>query len=185
MAKILDIDMDFFLDNVVHWQTGNDRLPSDYITPWDEMDFRDFLEKNCLLSKDSKIKGRVIRHHNEAFVFWEELITKGVISTPFEVTHIDAHADLGLGDSAWYYILTQLLSHPIEKRIRLLDRSKVNLANYLAFAMSMGWISKINFVFQEDWNFDDFFSIYLHNFDDNSGYFELKGFDAVYGKLKM
>ncbi|WP_269144268.1 peptide arginase family protein [Cerasibacillus terrae] len=119
-------------------------------------------------------------HHNESFNFWEELISEGHISTPFEVTHIDAHSDLGLGDSAWHYILTQLLSYPIEQRIKILDRSKVNLANYLTFTMSMGWINKLNFVFHEYWNFNDFFSIYLKDFDDYSGFFEFRSYDSQY-----
>lgn len=180
MTRILDIDMDFFLDDIVYWQTGEERLPDDYVTPWNEREFRNFLEQNCLLSKSSKIKGRIITHHNESFFFWEELISKGNISSPFEVTHIDAHSDLGLGDSAWYYILTQLQQFPLEQRMKFLDRSKVNLANYLAFAMSVGWIDKLNFVVHDNWDFNDFFSIYLKNFDDYSGFFEFRAYDSKF-----
>ena len=47
--------------------------------------------------------------HNEALFFWQELITKEILETPFEVVHIDSHADLGLGYLSWTYILDDLL----------------------------------------------------------------------------
>lgn len=58
--KILDIDMDFFLDNIAHWENGLDRLNDAEYKPWLEEEFREFLEKRCLLSRKNPIKGRFI-----------------------------------------------------------------------------------------------------------------------------
>lgn len=176
MKRFLDIDMDFFLNDIAYGMTGEDRLDDNDYEPWSEERFRYFLEEKCLLSKHNKIPGRVIKHHNQAFNFWEELITDKVISQPFDITHIDAHSDLGLGDSGWFYIVTELLHYPIEDRIKVLKREKVKLSNYLAFVIACGWAEKITFVTHPDWNFDDFFPIYLKDFDDYSNFFEFKAY---------
>ncbi|WP_191126190.1 hypothetical protein [Cerasibacillus terrae] len=48
MTRILDIDMDFFLNDTAYWQTGKGRIQDDYVQPWKEREFRNFLEQNCL-----------------------------------------------------------------------------------------------------------------------------------------
>lgn len=53
--KILDIDMDFFLDNVaVSKSFDGIRLEDEYYSPWDIADVRNFLEDNCGLSTERK-----------------------------------------------------------------------------------------------------------------------------------
>ena len=77
-----------------------------------------FLNEN----KDRKIKGRIVTGHNEVLFFWQELITKESLETPFEVVHIDSHADLGLGYLSWTYILDEekfIWDKPVENTIQL------------------------------------------------------------------
>ena len=99
--KVLDIDMDYFMRAVAHFvdESTMERLSEseyeEYV--WSESEVRDFFENNLGLSKDRKIRGRIVRGHNEALFFWKDLIAKGKLYTPFEVVHIDSHADLGLG----------------------------------------------------------------------------------------
>ena len=57
-----------------------------------------------------------MKGHNEALWFWKELIANKKLSTPFEVVHIDSHADLGLGYSSWVHILNKVLSYPVDER---------------------------------------------------------------------
>ncbi len=174
---MLDIDMDFFLDDIPYFITGNERLNEEYYTPWNEKEFRDFLENKCKLSKVQKIPGRIITHHDQAFDFWKELIGNGRMHLPFEVTHIDSHSDLGLGDGSWFHLATDFLHYPINERINFLPREKVMLSNYLAYTIACGWISKVNFVHQNDWDFNDFVSILLQEFNDESYNFEFKAFE--------
>jgi hypothetical protein len=55
-----------------------------------------------------RIPGRFVVHHDEAFDFWRELVAKH--HTQIDLVHIDAHADLGLGDdSSWVHIVSELL----------------------------------------------------------------------------
>ena len=170
--------MDFFLNDIAHWISGDDRLnDADYI-PWSEKDFRFFLEKRCFLSLTNPIKGRIITNHHEAFFFWDELINKKDLQAPFEVTHIDAHSDMGLGDSGYVYITKELMNHPMQKRRSMLNDAKVYMGNYLSYALACGWIRKIDFVFHDLWD-DDFMNIHLKNFDARERYFQFKGYDKT------
>lgn len=175
--KILDIDMDFFLDGIAHFISGDDRLSDEDYKPWNEEDFRNFLEQNCLLSKENPIKGRVIKEHNEAFFFWDELLDKEILKKPFHVTHIDAHSDTGLGDSGYTYILGELMLLPLEKRREMLNLEKVWMGNYLSYAMACGWISDINFVVPEIWD-TEIMTCYLKDFSDDSMAFQFKGYEG-------
>lgn len=176
--RILDIDMDFFLDGIAHWQTGDDRLNDEDFKPWKEKEFIRFLEDKCLLSKDNPIKGRIIKEHNEAFLFWDELIKENCLQKPFHITHIDAHSDTGLGDSGYKYIMGELMLHPIEKRREHLKLDKVWMGNYLSYAMACGWVSDINFVVPEFWD-NEMIRCHLKNFSDDSTAFQFKGFKNI------
>ena len=117
--KVLDLDMDYFMKSVATFinESEPERLPEeDYgDSVWSEQEVRNFLEGNLGLSKQNRIRGRVVAGHNESLFFWRELIEKGDLSTPFDVIHVDSHADLGLGYSSWTHILDYLLYYPVER----------------------------------------------------------------------
>ena len=60
--------------------------------------------------------GRMVAGHNKALFFWQELIENKSLETPFEVVHVDSHADLGLGYLSWTHILDYLLQYPVGER---------------------------------------------------------------------
>lgn len=154
--KILDLDMDYFMAKIATdiEESSNERLnEKDYGNcVWTNNCIRCFLEENLGLSKTNKVKGRIVRNHNEALFFWKELIYKGKLDTPFEVIHVDSHADLGLGYSSWTYILNTLLQYPVEERpyhnqyIDCFGNLKTEgIGDYLLFAIAYRWISKITY----------------------------------------
>jgi hypothetical protein len=141
--RILDLDLDFFLNKIVFWKKNNKRLnEKDYI-PWKKDKLINFLENQCNLSKDNKIDGKIVKKHHEAFYFWNELINNNKLKTPFEVVHVDAHADLGMGDNSYNYIIGELLKIPPQKRN---NPQHINEGNYLAFAIANRWISKLKYI---------------------------------------
>ena len=89
--KVLDLDMDYFMKSVATFinESEPERLPEeDYgDSVWSEREVRNFLEGNLGLSKQNRIRGRVVAGHNESLFFWRELIEKGDLSTPFDVIH--------------------------------------------------------------------------------------------------
>lgn len=155
--RIIDIDLDFFLDDIDHGTRYRKRLSDKEFNPWNENDVVQFLESQCGL-KAKKIPGRYVEEHHEALFFWIELISKEKLITPFEVVHIDAHADLGMGDAAYVYIMNDLLHVAVGERKTLLvdekgeiqeNGKKVNEGNYLAFAIALRFVSQLKYVTHE------------------------------------
>lgn len=154
--RILDLDMDYFMDGIATdiAESDEERLSEEYYgdSVWSEQRIRDYIENNLGLSKYKRIKGRVVSGHNEALFFWKELIESKMLETPFEVVHVDSHADLGLGYSSWTYILNSLLQYPVEERwenrkyVSCFGReSDVGIGDYLLFAIAFRWISRLTY----------------------------------------
>ncbi|NRF89864.1 UPF0489 family protein [Paenibacillus frigoriresistens] len=180
--KILDIDLDFFLDEIaLHRSDFGQRLENDEYIPWKGEDVDAFLRERCGLTKNKKIKGRIINHHHEAFFFWRELIESGDLNVPFSVTHIDAHADLGLGDGSWHYLMTEFLHLDVNDRrypekYNEKDLSKLNFGNYLAYSIACQWLSSLTYVTHPRWRNDLPWTI-LKDFSDHSKAIQLKKYE--------
>ena len=156
MQTILDIDLDFFLDNVEYFDTQG-RLDSELFHPWPVEDLEGFLVQRCKLSTDCRKPDRVLTYHDEAFHFWEELIAGGQLTPPFSVVHVDAHGDLSFLDlKAVEYLYCDLLQKNIADRVRLArDSGHINKGNYLLFAIACGWIDNLTFVLNPHSLMDD------------------------------
>ena len=66
---------------------------------------RTVLEDHCGLDRARPVPGRLVTDHFEAFLFWQELVRCGALDIPFDVVHVDAHADLGSGDAGYVYLM--------------------------------------------------------------------------------
>lgn len=150
--RILDIDLDFFLNKVaLDKPCNNVRLDNTYI-PWSENEVREFMENVLGLSKTKPIQGKVVLHHDEALFFWKRLIDEIKLKVPFDVVHIDAHDDLGLGIST-NYICDEILSEKVADRYSFAIASKemnndvaLDCGNYLLFAIACRWIKSLVFI---------------------------------------
>ncbi len=148
--RILDLDLDFFLNKIAFWKKGNKRLDDKNYIPWKENKLINFLENQCKLSTDNKINGKIVKKHNEAYYFWKYLIKNNNLNIPFEIVHIDAHGDLGMGDNSYEYLQNNYLKLPIKERYNILDNEElnkqINEGNYLAFTIANRWINKLTYV---------------------------------------
>jgi hypothetical protein len=152
MDKILDLDLDYFVWPIVHNQTEEHGRPPaedfDYIAS--EVDVRQFLEDRCGLNTSNKLPGAEFVEHVDAFWTWDRWIREGKISNKFEVAHVDAHADLGVGwgDTSWIHLLIELLALPPEERNQpRTGGDGLHSGSYLAFAIGNRWISRANYVY--------------------------------------
>ncbi len=149
--KVLDLDMDYFMEHIACIPFSvSDRLDEDNYgdTVWSEERVRNFLENNLGLSKKNKIPGRVVVGHNESLFFWEELLEQGKLTDPFEVVHVDSHADLGLGCSSSDFLQSAFLTLPVETRRRIRDDDEgvgISIGDYLLWAVAYKMISKITY----------------------------------------
>ena len=144
---ILDIDIDFFLDSIIHNpKTG--RPSNSRVKPWNKEEVINFLEKKCNLDKQRKIKGKFFKTHDKLFYCFRDLINKKKLSVPFEIVHVDAHADLGIGTLSDKYIMTELLYKPVNERTKPKRGGWEGLSesNFLAFMIACRWISKLVYV---------------------------------------
>jgi len=171
IMRVLDIDLDFFLNEDLIPKSEEDRLPEDWCDPWIAEDVTNFLDKNCGL-KDKRNPGKIVTEHHEALQFWEELINSGKLTSPFEVVHVDAHADMGQGQTCYHYICSQLLHLPIDKRSQFC-KPGLNEGNYIAFALALRLISKLKYVIHPKAH-DDIPAIYMKDYNPNSGIIEMK-----------
>ncbi|MHA1240090.1 MAG: UPF0489 family protein [Promethearchaeota archaeon] len=178
MDRILDIDLDFFLNKVSDSREDSKRLDKNKYYPWRIDALRSFLENRCNLTKNIPIRGRVVKNHHQAFFFWKELIQTNKIEIPFELVHIDAHSDIGVADWGWIYLTSELLHKPLEERMNP-DNSLlfgINEANYLAFALACRWIKKLTFITHPNWE-NDLIEVYFKDFDITSGFIQLKKYN--------
>lgn len=155
MMRVLDLDLDYFLDSPICEQNhDSDERVDDEIcikSVWNEERVRAFLELNLGLSKSKKIKGRVLKGHNEALYFWDELIANGELATPFSVVHVDSHPDLGFGCISKCFVLTDLLTYPLECRSPRFCKDyemdgkfyNIDIGDYLLFGLAFRWFDEI------------------------------------------
>lgn len=177
--RVLDIDLDFFLSRIADSIERGKRLSeNEGFIPWSETQVRKFLELNCALNMRTPIQGSFCVYHHEVFKIWRKLILDKKLLSPFEVVHVDAHADLGLGDASWHYIIGELLHKPVDQRFFPKDEYMEGLeeGNYLAFAVACRWIKKLTYTHHRDCN-DDFILYYFKDFDESSGFLQLPQYD--------
>lgn len=175
VMRVLDVDLDVFLNDVAHWPNSEERLDPDYYIPWPIDEACAFLEEHCGLKE--RLPGRAVEEHHEVFASWRELVQEGDLRIPFHVTHVDAHADLGLGDAGYVYLMTELLFESVDERVNPKQGSwGLGSGNYLAFAAACRWLTDLTYVYIPGGG-SDLLSLHMENYDPNSNNIQLKKID--------
>lgn len=179
--RILNLDLDFFQDDIKHFCTDEKNITDNSIKPWSEDKVIKYLEENLRLSRNNKVRGKIVKHHDEAFYFWRELILNKELEVPFDLVHVDAHADLGFGGTGPQYITTEFLHLPLDKRFYPENLGKdgysMNFSDYMLYAIGCNWIKRIDFVTNPKWDYDDLSIVNFKNFDINCGILQLKKYE--------
>ena len=148
MQRILDIDLDFFVTPPAHWPQADARLEPEYHDVWPIDDAVRFLQTKCGMSR--RLPGFMTENHGELFPLWRSAIADGTLQTPFHVTHIDAHADLGLGDCGYMHLMSSLLFRPVEERQHPpVGPEGLNDGNHLLYAIACRWLADLVYVYGE------------------------------------
>jgi len=144
--KVLDIDLDFFLSEPCPFADVGCRPSDDCAVPWSEVQVRQFLEQNLGLDRCHPLRGRVFDTHEGALLFWQDMWEKGVLTSPFEITHVDTHTDLGIAQKNYPFVRMNMLGRPVDKRRdfeQYIELGQLNEANYLAFAVGARMVSRL------------------------------------------
>jgi hypothetical protein len=149
---VLDIDLDFFLSGIATRQAPRGKRLAEDLIPWSEFELRSFLERQCGLTRSRPIPGAFLQEHDGVFKEWRKLILANRLSIPFDVVHVDAHADLGMGDGSWHYISTDLLHRHERDRINPIEGGPngLNQGNFVLFAIACRWIRELTYVYHPD-----------------------------------
>ena len=145
--RVLDLDLDFFLADCCPQAEIGERPSVEGHEPWEEAQVVDFLERQCGLSAEQPLPGRIFETHDQALTYWEELIAAGRLTEPFHVTHVDAHSDLGIGHPGPGYVLYNVISMQPQRRLcpqMFYDLHKLDEANYLLFALAMRRVASLD-----------------------------------------
>lgn len=173
---MLDIDLDFFVGDVVYLPDQTTRPDPEWHPVWNDADAFGFLREQCRLV--GRLPGLVTENHGDLFYEWRAAIDAGLLIPPFHVTHVDAHADLGQGDAGYLYLLNELLLLPPEQRT---DPPRTGLGltdgNHLAYAIACRWIAELDYVYCEGGGSDEL-TLVMQNHDRNSGFVQLSPMTA-------
>ncbi len=178
--RILDIDLDFFLNQRFTGIPGllSDRMDPKYYIPWQKRRVRNFLTKRLGLNDKAKIKGAYFTEHDEVFHFLANLqSSEGNLK--FSIDHVDAHSDLGMGMSEEHFtfIANKLLNHSISDRYNLVSGSGfLNSGNFMTFAIACQWIENLSLIYTELKMQNDIPPLILKDFDTSSRAIQLTPF---------
>jgi hypothetical protein len=172
MHRVLDIDLDFFVYPVVHW-ASDERPAAEEHSVWSAPDAVEFLRDRCRLTEP--LPGFVTENHDDLFPIWRSAVELGILKPPFQVTHVDAHADLGLGDAGYVYLMTSLLFESPEDRAYPTPppgRTGVTEGNFLLYAIACRWINELTYVFGEGGGSDELWYV-MKGFDLHADHIQL------------
>jgi hypothetical protein len=184
MIRFLNLDLDFFVHgDIIHSPAKRVGRPTGSQRPWSSKELRNFLESKCVLSRERPVPGRFVVEHDAAFDYWHSLLRSQTDEITIALTHIDAHADLGMGDLSF----RDLMGHHLHKQISERSNPKrgingLNHGSYLAYAVACRWLSRIDFVLHPSWQ-NDLPWFYFKDFSeltdfDGCKYIQLRAFDA-------
>lgn len=169
--RILDVDLDFFVRGVAHWRSLDDlsRLSDDEYDVWSLEEVSAFLRDQCGLG--APLPGWAIERHSEAFGEWQQAMADGSLDPPFSITHVDAHADLGLGEPVHLEIMSELMFMPVDQSAEAARR--VTDGSYLAYACAAGWVADLTYVHNTD-TCEDLHPHHMKNWDRYAAALQLK-----------
>lgn len=180
MMNILDIDLDFFLDKVPGFVStdSDERLESESYAPWEKNEVENFLINQCGLNKEKKIPGKRLTHHKEVYYEVRNMVESRQIKD-VNIDHIDAHADLGLGDMCFKYLFFNLIRKSVSNRYHhdenVPDIEKMGSGNYLLFMIANRWIKSLRYIHLEEKG-DDTNWVFFKNLNRDSGYIKLRAY---------
>jgi len=175
-VRVLDLDLDFFLHGrpVISPPEGT-RPTADSRPPWSTEEVRRFLEDQLGLNSKNRIPAAEVETHDEVFDLWLEQMEDESLVPGFDVVHIDAHADLSMGDPGWAYVFDQLLHLPVEERPLNAKPERCGLSegNYLLFSIACRWLGSLTYVKKGSGTFEDLIRCLFRDRDPASGFIEL------------
>lgn len=154
VQRVLDIDVDFFVEPTVYDPDGDDDRPDPAEhTVWSAAEALGFLRERCGLV--GRGPGFLTETHDQLFGSWRNAIAAGILKPPFHVTHVDGHADLGLGYQGHEYLMTNLLFQARAARAYPSPspgEQGLTQGTWLLYAIACRWLNDLTYVHLDNEN---------------------------------
>jgi hypothetical protein len=176
VQRLLDLDLDFFVQPVVTWVRADAPRPdpdTHQVALGDETALRSIAVDTAdphqaaiqylreRLGLVEPLPGVAVDHHGKVFSIWRRMIASGELRIPFHVTHVDAHADFGFGQTSYKHVFEALRRPPAGRDAY--SQAVLTDGDYLVHAVACGWISSLTYVFCpgggvdiDGWYFENF-----------------------------
>jgi hypothetical protein len=184
--NVLDIDLDIFVDPRPR-RPSADRLSATDYSSWSPDRVEEYLTEHCNLDTVNPLPGKIVTYHHELFETWRRLIADGRLVALFSLTHIDSHADMGLGDPSSFHIMCELLHSDLEGRVESTRTGgELREGNYVSFALACHWISDLKYVqhpetrIRNAGGLPDIGDVFFKDTNPNRGIIQLKKFLPEY-----
>ncbi len=139
MITVLDIDIDLFVDPLPTGPLVRTGRRAEGVEAWRPEKVVDFMQTWLGLNSDRRIPGRVFETHEEILDALAEL------QSPVHLYHLDAHADLGIGQDC-YRFYSDFLA--IERSLRPSRLCEFNprQGDFLLYAIACDFVGSIDYV---------------------------------------
>ncbi|MHC2068794.1 peptide arginase family protein [Bremerella sp. T1] len=144
MQNLLSIDLDYFVTPRCLFPLSGTRPDDSQYQIRATNEIEEFLKTKCLLCSERPTAGIIAEDHDKAFDAIKKWIENGELKAPFRLVHLDAHADLGMGDSGYIEIVSEILHRDISSRSS--DLESLCPGNWLAYAIANRWIGEVVFL---------------------------------------
>jgi hypothetical protein len=151
MTRILDVDLDIFVTPISQFHSDT-RLRDEEYDVVDIETVKRFMEVQCGLCVGAPKPGGVFEEHDELFSAIKSFVQEGRIQTPIDLVHVDAHADLALGQWAPIsYLLRDLMHRPAAERLDpILGSGGLNRGSVILFLVATEWLKSLGYVHHPD-----------------------------------
>jgi hypothetical protein len=138
--RVLSIDLDAFVSPTVYAKDSADhrRVASDAYRVLPAPRVLALTER---LGFARGAEGACIEHHHQILDHLHRRIASGTLRIPFDLVHVDAHADLGWGEMVWRRLLGDIAGRPLAERQTF--RSGITIGNWLSYAIVWGWVRSV------------------------------------------
>ena len=114
------------------------------------------------LGSERKVPAILCVYHDEVLYHCEELTRRQLLTKPFDLVHVDAHGDMGTGDSGWVEILERAASPDAVRRCLTTDCcNRIGIGNYVSYMALLRMPSSLTYVHNPA-SCDDLFQGFLN-----------------------
>ena len=143
MITVLDIDVDLFVDPYPTHSSRRQGRRAEDVTAWRPERVCEYIGGTEVLGSGRNLPGQKFETHDEMLGALADL------ESPVLLYHLDAHADLGVGQNCYRFYSEFLAIEPALRRSRL-HEFRPREGDFLLYAIACGFVGAMDYVTHPD-----------------------------------